>query len=323
MDTSLPAGANHPIAGRRPGGAARALLGAGAALALLAGCAGVADDSASGPEPRTVADEAAGQGPVGQPPAADNAGTEATLLLPEQRSVIATATREIRVADVATSLPRLTAVARANQGYVASEDSATDPDDPSRMTAVVVLRIPTDRLDDALDQLADLGEVLTRTQDVQDVTEQVIDVDSRVASARTSVERIRLLLGRAQSITDIVRIESELAQREAALESMLAQQRSLREMTTYATVTATLVGEETPAATDPDTGFLVGLERGWETFTAAFAWLLTVLGVLLPFLVLVGVIGLPVAVALRRRRPTQPVDDDLADRHLVDHGARD
>ena len=301
---------------------ALALLAAGA-LVVLAGCAGggAADGAVDmgAPVGESVGDRAAVE------PQADEATAPETtgLLLPAQRSVIATASREIRVADVATTLPLLTVVARSAGGYVASEDSATDPDDPSRMTAVVVLRIPNDRLSAALDQLADLGEELTRRQDVQDVTEQVVDVDSRVASARASVQRIRVLLSRAESIGDIVRIESELAQREAILESMLAQQRSLREQTTYATVDVTLVGAETPAATDPDSGFLVGLQRGWDAFTAAVAWSLTVVGVLVPFLVLLGVVGLPVAAALRRRRSAPAPDGEAAGPELVGHSARD
>lgn len=288
--------------GRRPAAVAAVAL---VALLALTGCGGGGSGTeavGSVPDARAGADFAA-QGNQDQ---ATGEGA-ASALLPADHYVIATAAREIRVDDVLLALPKLTAVARANGGYVSSEDSSTDPADPATMTALVVLRVPTPRLTDTLDQLGDLGEVLSRQENVQDVTQSVVDVDSRVASAKASVARIRALLSRAQSIGDVVRIESELAQREADLESLEAQQRSLHDQTDYATVTVTLTGTGTVAPSDPDTGFLVGLEKGWHALTDAAGWVLTVVGAALPFLVVLGVVGLPF-VALWRRRRTPPAE---------------
>jgi glycine cleavage system regulatory protein len=275
-----------------------------ALLAALAGCAGTGSDSGG-----AVADGGVTAPLPAERPAADGSdqgtlvdGVAGGQYLPADRSVIATASLTIRVDDVVQTLPRLTGIASANGGYVAGEDSATDPEDPTHTTAVMVLRVPTARMGAVLNQVDDLGDVLSRQQDVQDVTQQVVDVDSRVASARASVARIRVLLDRAESISDIVRIESELSRREADLESLLAQQRSLHDQTELATVTVTLVGADTPAPTDEQTGFLVGLEKGWHAFTTAVAWALTVVGALLPFLVLALVVAVPIVWVWRRQR---------------------
>jgi hypothetical protein len=56
------------------------------------------------------------------------------------------------------------------------------------------------------------------------VTDEVVDVDSRIASQRRSIDRIRVLLDQAVNIDDIVRIESELADREAEMDSLLQRQ---------------------------------------------------------------------------------------------------
>lgn len=269
----------------------------------LAGCGGSDNSAADGAAPAGAPVDAADgltRDEGGEQGGGSGAGGDGALV-PEQRSVIATASILVRVDDVVLVLPRVTGVAAANGGYVAGEDTATDPDDPTQTTAVVVLRVPTDRMPAALEQLAGFGDVLSRQQEVVDVTEQVVDVESRAASARASVERIRLLLDRAQSISDIVRIEGELSRREADLESLLAQQRSLQDRTEYATVTATLVGSQTPAPIDDDSGFLVGLEKGWDAFTAAVSWSLTLLGALLPFLVLAVVVAVPLLAVWRRR----------------------
>jgi Flp pilus assembly protein TadB len=138
----------------------------------------------------------------------------------------------------------------------------------------------------------------------QDVTATVIDLAARIQSQQASVDRVRALLARAQSIADITSIESELARRESDLESLKAQQRNLDDLTALSTIAVTLLGPDaaTPAAPKPaQTGFLAGLKAGWKAFAASVGVLLTVLGAVLPFAVLIGV-PLWLALVWRRRR---------------------
>ncbi len=128
-------------------------------------------------------------------------------------------------------------------------------------------------------------------------------MDSRVDSARASVERIRSLLGEATTIGEVVRIESELSRRESDLESLLAQQRSLANQTELATLSVTVLA---PNAVEPPpedtTGFLPGLQRGWDALVGVVVVALTTIGVLLPFLVVGALVLGPIAAAWRRRR---------------------
>jgi hypothetical protein len=288
------------------------------ALMTVAACGGGSSQSTGASSgdlggPAVVGAEAA-DAPVDltQPGGAAKAGGTSLVVavdpLQTGEAVIATASVELRVDDVAGTVTRLTAVALTNDGFVASQDSSTDPSDPSRATAVVVLRVPTDTMPVVLEQLNRLGETLSQQSEQRVVTEQVIDVNSRVASARASVARIQLLLDRAQSISDIVRIEGELSRREADLDSLLAQQRGLRDRTEYATVTATLLSPDSVVPTKDETGFVAGLKKGWGAFTDSLTWALTVVGAVLPFAVLAGAVFLPVAAYWRRRsHPAVPV----------------
>jgi hypothetical protein len=68
----------------------------------------------------------------------------------------------------------------------------------------------------------DVGDVAAvsgrlRSVAADDVTDQVADLDGRLASQRAGVVRIRALLDKATSVGDVVLIESELTQREADL----------------------------------------------------------------------------------------------------------
>jgi hypothetical protein len=133
------------------------------------------------------------------------------------------------------------------------------------------------------------------------VTEDVADVDARVASMQASIARIRAILSRAERIGDVVSVEGELSRRTTELESLQARQRALAGQVNFATITVQLRASQTAPAPVPDrAGFTGGLSDGWHAFTATLGWVLTALGAALPFLLLAA----PVAAAwlLRRRR---------------------
>jgi hypothetical protein len=141
----------------------------------------------------------------------------------------------------------------------------------------------------------------------QDVTQQVIDVQSRLKTQQASVDRVRALLAQATTIAQIVSIESELTQREADLESMEAQLRGLADLTSLSTITVTLLGPDAKVVPKPKPksgGFFGGLKAGWHTFLDSLKVLLTVIGAILPFAIVIGVPVWAVVWFTRRRRPT-------------------
>jgi hypothetical protein len=191
---------------------------------------------------------------------------------------------------------------------VAGQEVRLDPELQDGSSGEVVLRVPNDRLTATIRDLQALGTVLSSDGRTEDVTAQVIDVQARVRTQRRSLERIRRLLDRATSVDEIVKIESELARREADLESLLGQQRVLSDRTAMATLTARFTGNGAAANTD-DSGFLPGLRAGWEAFVAMSVVGLTVLGATLPFLLAAAILAVPAALVargrLRRRRPAE------------------
>ncbi len=146
-----------------------------------------------------------------------------------------------------------------------------------------------------------LGTKISLSQEAEDVTGEVADVDARVRSAKATLESFRKLLDRANSVGEVISVEQEIAQRESDLEALQARQKSLQHRTQYATVTVTLVTKTAAPKEDDDRGgFIGGLQDGWNAFTAFIGGVATVLGWLLPFLVLAAAIGWPL-LAFRRR----------------------
>ena len=266
-------------------------------LALLAGCGASGNDSAGTSEAAPVQKQDSGTAAgskssnaepqvPGQPPAE----TQPTIT----RAIIKTGSLTVESDDVAATRQKAITAIAGLDGQVASEDTGSDAD--GKITqANLVLKVPTKSYDAAIQRLSDLGKQLQIHQESSDVTEQVVDVASRIESQRASLDRMRALMAKANTIGEIVSVESELTRRESDLESLLAKQKNLALQTDLATLTLTVTAKGQPPAPaeDSDRGFLAGLKGGWNAFTATFSALATAFGAVLPFLVLLALIGVP------------------------------
>ena len=107
---------------------------------------------------------------------------------------------------------------------------------------------------------------------------------------KTALTRLRQLFQHAGNVADLATVENEIAQREADLESLEAQQRTFAAQTAQATITVNLVATPKVAVVPPPVkkahvvGFVRGLRGGWHAFTRTVTGITTALGALLPFL---------------------------------------
>lgn len=289
-----------------------AVLLASAGLAL-AGCGG-SDDAAKGGsaagESRQVTESAA-DGSARDAGATTQAGSQASsratdtsgssMKTPTGTHVARTASLSLTVEDVARASASVRSAADRVGGYVSSEDSRTD-DGHRGDWAEITVTVPVDQLDATLTRLADVGEVTHRSSEAEDLTAQYTDTDARVRTMTRSVERLQDLIDASEDLDQVVTLERELSRREADLESMTAQQKSLEKRTTTAPITVSLTSTDAPEPTEEPTGFVAGLAGGWDAFTEAVTGGLTVLGAVTPFAAVLVLVGAPLVWAARRRR---------------------
>jgi hypothetical protein len=195
-------------------------------------------------------------------------------------------------------------------GYVSSEKSFTD-EEGRLVEDRLVLRIPATRYDRVLSGFGEVGTVLEPTSKTVDVTTEVIDVDSRIRTAEVSLERLRSFLSRSNDVNALIRLESEMAEREADLASLRAQQDYLEDQTSLATLSVTLQRppEEEPGDLGDDGGFLAGLSGGWTALKGVLVVAVTLIGALVPFALAGALVGVPLLLvvrATRRRRSPAP-----------------
>jgi len=143
----------------------------------------------------------------------------------------------------------------------------------------------------AVDALATLGDETGRNLQADDVSAQVVDLESRLRTAQASLDRTRGLLDRAAGMNDIVTLEREVAARETTVEQIAGQLRVIRAQVAAGTLTLTLaekVKEEAAPAPEPDRGLpgvLDGLHAGIDALVATARVIALVLATALPWIV--------------------------------------
>jgi len=332
---------------RRPrtGGRRHGLVAAGAALTLLAiaGCSGGASSSSAGSASSAAlgsAVDGAGTGSSAAPSIETKDGSSTTsgsqvgapLAVISDRSIVVHADVAIQVGDVLKATAALGTLATGHSATIASQstsagsttvspDVQTNPDGTrscpstgcptSYASSTTTLRVANSEVDALLADVAKLGTAVSATRTSEDVTADVADVEARVRNAQASLARIRALMAQATKIGDVVALEGELSRRQSDLEAIEARQRALADQTAQATVTVRLLGSSAPAptpATD-ETGFVAGLKAGWDSFTTFTAGTLTVVGALVPWLIVLVPAALIGAAVVRRRRTSPDVVD--------------
>jgi hypothetical protein len=264
----------------------------------------VADPPAEDPPGVLAAGDGAalGGGTAQGGPAQDGGNTPARApekLPPDARSIIYTGTITVQPDDVNAAATAAITIAQGAGGLVGGDSRSVSD---TRAEARVTLRVPAEKFTSVVNDLAKLGKELSREVKTEDVTEQVVDVTSRVATAQASVDRVRALLARATTLGEIVSLEAEVAKREAELESLKARLNKLTSLAAMSTITAVFVTDASapkPEEDDPS-GFLAGLKGGWNSFTSSLEVLLTVLGALLPWFIALGIPVLVLVALLRR-----------------------
>jgi len=219
--------------------------------------------------------------------------------------------------DIARSVAAIAARASTLGGGVASSqvdygDPTVDGSDPEgyRGYAVLVVKVPPDRIDDLLAGLEQTGTIRSINQSALDVTEQLVDLDVRIENARESVANVRSFMERADDLGELVSLEAELTRRQTELERLEAQQRNLSERVALSTVTVEIVPTSSLPEPDDD-GDSIGdaFTQGIDAFVEFVRVVVLVLAVTFPFLLVAGLVGALVVVIRRRRPVTTPESD--------------
>ncbi|MDN3242670.1 DUF4349 domain-containing protein [Glycomyces tritici] len=283
-----------------------------AASLLLFGCSNASEgggsEAAQGEAADIVEDEAA-------PEASANPQVDTG-----DRAVIYEAVLEVEDADADGVAEQAWDLAESFGGYVTDDerDRATG-EEAAYSSAHLVLRVPSEQFTEAMDGLAALAESERyRSVTTEDVTEATVDLAAHIATKSASVERVRGLLAEAASVTAILELEAELAQREGELASLESQLEDLQDRVAMSTIDFTVItpaeAEEAEGYAGPDS-FWDGVVVGFKGAVNLLVGVSVVIGVLLPFLPVAALVAaaviVPIRLARKRRNAKAPTAGPL------------
>lgn len=208
----------------------------------------------------------------------------------------------LQVDSLEIGIARIRDVARRTGAEIAN--TSMEGGRQQTRAASLELRIPSERFDDAVNALAPIGKVETVNVSVQDVGEEYVDVEARVANARRLEQRlIELLANRTGKLSDVLTVERELARVREEIERYEGRMRYLRNRASVSTL-AIAVHEPYPIVADRPGSRPIhdAFIQSWRNVIGVTSGIIAALGVIFPLGILVGAI----AVAWRRWAPVRP-----------------
>ena len=164
-------------------------------------------------------------------------------------------------------------------------------------------RIPCDRLDEFVQNVESEGNITYKDENVTDITLQYTDTESRKKSLLTEQERLNELMKKAETVEDIIVIESRLSEVRYQLESIESQLRTYDNQVDYSTVNINIneVVDYTPVKETSvweriSEGFKASLISVGNFFENLFVGILA----LSPILLLIAVFIVIIALVIRK-----------------------
>lgn len=235
----------------------------------------------------------------------------------QSRMIIKNGEMRLLVADTDSAMDRVLQIASDAGGYILSSRTWFDENvSASDKYASLTLSVPVDQFELVLNRLRGVAvRMLDENATGQDVTAEFVDLGSRLANLRATRDRIRTFLDEAKTVEEALKVNEQLSDVEAQIEEAQGRINYLKGRAAYSTINLTLEPElpptptptPTPTATSWNPGATVeratlslrGLAQG---LVEALIWLGVVV---LPFVVVIGVIGWGVWYLYRRLRRTK------------------
>ncbi|MCG9891391.1 MAG: DUF4349 domain-containing protein [Thermosynechococcaceae cyanobacterium MS004] len=154
--------------------------------------------------------------------------------------LIKTATLALTVQSVEPAIQGATKVVQARGGDILNLQDSTPQSDASYHTASLQFRVPQAQLDTALEELATLGTVDSRSIQAEDVAGQLVDFGARLKNLRKAEGVVLGIMERSGSVGDVLKVSQELTRIRNEIEQIQGQVQHLQQRVAYSTLNLTL-----------------------------------------------------------------------------------
>ena len=161
----------------------------------------------------------------------------------EERMIVRTGEMSLVVKDVVDARDEIAQLAVRFDGYVVSSRISGEEQD---MRGWISIRVPADSFEQALTELRELAvRVTSESTDSRDITEEYVDLKSRLKNAEATESQYLALLDKAIDVEDIIRIYDSLSRVRSEIEQIKGRMQYLERTSSMSLITVSL----RPAAT--------------------------------------------------------------------------
>ncbi len=218
----------------------------------------------------------------------------------EQQKLIRNGTMLISVKNAEEARSQLNTILTKNNAYVGNEQlNNTDYE----TTYGIQIRVPADHLDSLVANLETLsGTVTFKSIESKDVTEEYIDLETRLGNKKAYLDQYRTLLKTARSIEDILKVQEQIRALEEEIESVTGRLKYLTNQVDLSTLQLTIT-EKKPYVYREDRriNFFERLKESISTGWFGFVNFILYLLVLWPFWIII-IVGIWLGMKLMKRR---------------------
>lgn len=279
--------------------------------ALLAGCGGASKSTQAFDAAAAAPAEAANGAYYDMESAKSEDGgltgnTDSTVL-PEGRKWIITVNMSAETEDLDALMEALNGKISGLGGYVEDQDSYNGSMYSSRRyrSASLTVRIPAERVDEFTEEMSGIANVVSTNLSREDITLSYVATESRVKALQTEEARLLELMEQAETMADLLEIESRLTDVRYELENRASQLRLYDNQVDYATIYLSIdeVQEYTPVE-EPTVwerisgGFVSSIKGVGNGLLDLLVWVLAKS----PYLVILGGVTVGVVVLIKKRK---------------------
>ncbi len=223
---------------------------------------------------------------------AEESPASQTSAVTVERKLIRNGDLSFETSDVKETKVAIENICKELNAYISNESQNNFGE---RLQYNQVIRVPAEKFDILLQKLEALAvKVESKNINTQDVTEEFIDVEARLKTKKELENRYREILKQAKTVSDIVSIESQIANVRSEIESMEGRLTYLKNQVAFSTLHVSyyqLIGTDFGFATK----FVRALAQGWDNLLSFLIGMVN----LWPFLLLI--VGISWAVSRWRK----------------------
>lgn len=239
----------------------------------------------------------------------NKANVTVTAMVPD-RKIVKHSYLTLETKEFDTALGQLLAAITEQGGYIESQStngqSLMHRGAYYERSASIQARIPADKLDSVTTAVGGIGNVTSKNESIDDITDSYFDSQARLDSLKLQEDRLLDILSKAEKLEDVISLERALSDVRYQIESLTATMRRMDSQIAYSYLNLDLreVVEYQPTTSAPKTlseKIAASFKRSGEKLAWFFeAVLLFIIEDLPLILIWIAILGISVFISFRQ-----------------------